>query len=137
MEEMQFAGMAIEKMFHQVRVRLKDIDVLHSLWKANSQDYTKAYVMLVHIFGNADSSSCVNWVLQKNNPKNVPDVKHVIDKDDFSKSLSNVGELIKLFKRIISTFLSHRFLNSCLKTEKLPKLVILDLLNPTVERVHI
>lgn len=104
MKERQFAGIAIEKMFHHVRVRLKDIDVLHFLWKANSQDYTKAYVMLVHIFGNADSSSCVNWVLQKNNPKNVPDVKHEIDMDDFSKSLSNVGELINYLKELFPLF---------------------------------
>ena len=45
----------IEKMFHQVRVRLKDTDALRFLWRANPQDDIKDYVMLVHTFGKVDS----------------------------------------------------------------------------------
>ena len=55
-KEGRFAVIAdIEKMFHQVRVRLKDTDALRFLWRANPQDDIKDYVMLVHIFGEVYS----------------------------------------------------------------------------------
>ena len=73
--EGRFAVIAvIEKMFHQVRVHLKDTNPLRFLWKANPQDDKKDYVMLLNLFGKVDSSCCVNWALQKTSPKNLPDV---------------------------------------------------------------
>ena len=108
-KEGRFAVIAdIEKVLHQVRVRLKDTDALRFLWRANPQDDIKDYVVLVHIFGEVDSPCCANWALRKTKPKNLPDAKQVIERDfnmdDFLKSLFNVDELIELSKRVFPLY---------------------------------
>ena len=55
LKEERFVVIAnIEKMFHQVRVRLKDTDALRFLRRANPQHDINDCVMLVHIFGKVD-----------------------------------------------------------------------------------
>ena len=77
--EGRFAVIAdMEKMFHQIRVRLKDTDAPRFLWRANPQDDIQDYVMLVFIFGKIDSPCCANWALQKTSPENLPDFKEAI-----------------------------------------------------------
>ena len=50
----------IGRMFHQIRVSLKDVDTLHFLWRASLQDDMNDYAMLVHIFCEVDSTCCSN-----------------------------------------------------------------------------
>ena len=53
-------------------MHLKNTNALHFLWRANSQDDIKDYVMLVHVFSKANSPCCANRALQKTRPKNLP-----------------------------------------------------------------
>ena len=69
-------------MFHQAKLRLKDTDVLRSLWRANPQNDINDY---------EHSSCCISWALPKTSPNNLPDVNRVIERnfnmDNFLKSL--------------------------------------------------
>ena len=53
----------IEAMFHQVRVRPEDCDVLRFLWWDDEFQKPVEYKMLVHIFGAKSSPCCANKAL--------------------------------------------------------------------------
>ena len=59
----------------------------------------------MHVFGNIDSSCCVNWALQNTSTNSELDVKNAIERnfymDNFFKSLSNVDDLINSSKRVM------------------------------------
>ena len=54
-----------EQMFHQVRVREEDRDVLLFLWREIPNDYIDDYKMNVHLFGKNDSPCVVNFVIKQ------------------------------------------------------------------------
>ena len=55
-------------------MRLKGTDALRFLWRENP--YINDYVMLVHIFGAAQTGPCKRTI-----PKILRDIKHAIEKN--------------------------------------------------------
>ena len=57
----------IEGMFHQVRVSLRDRDVLRFLWWKNGEigSEVEVYRMCVHLFGGVWSPSCASFALRR------------------------------------------------------------------------
>ena len=57
----------IEAMFHQVRVPLKECDVLRFLWWPNGDTTAnpEEFQMMVHLFGGISSPSCANYALKR------------------------------------------------------------------------
>lgn len=86
----------IEAMFHQVKVRDKDCDVLRFLWWPGG-DLTKQpkiYRMKVHLFGATSSPCCTAFALQKTAEDNA---------DEFSKD-------------VVSTLKKNFYVDDCLKS---------------------
>ena len=53
----------IIQMFHQGRVFLSGSDALRFLWRFNENLPVDTYHMNVHLLGDTDSPSCLNWAL--------------------------------------------------------------------------
>ena len=88
----------IESMFHQVRIPLKDCDVLRFLWWSNNDTSSnpEEYQMMVHLFGAISSPSCANYALKKTADNRGRFDSHVINTlernfyvDDCLKSVEN------------------------------------------------
>ena len=109
----------IESMFHQVTVPDTDSDSLRFLWK---EDLSKTgppdvYKMTVHIFGAADSPSCVNYALKRTAQDNVgrfncETIQTVLNDfymDDLLKSVKTPDEAVNLAKELTQLLSSGGF----------------------------
>ena len=146
----------IEAMFHQVRVPLKDCDVLRFLWWPNSDTSSnpEEYQMMVHLFGAISSPSCANYALTKtaddNREKFDPHVIKTVERnfyvDDCLKSVedekagislaTNLYELLRRggFRLTKWTSNSRNVLESLPESERAAKVKDLDFGQVHVER---
>ena len=106
--------------------------------------------MLVHVPRKVDCPCCANCAINNTNTNNELDIKNAVDMnfyvDSFLKSWSNVADLIKLSKRVLTFLQPHGFCqrkwisNSPENLHFLPtseistNIIGLDLNTPTVER---
>ena len=100
----------IESMFHQIRVDLKDCDVLRFLWweNANLEDEPTEHRMVKHVFGATSSPSCANLCLKKAastnqeefDPETVRTVERNMYIDDLMKSVSNTESASRLVSQL-------------------------------------
>ncbi|XP_068738151.1 uncharacterized protein, partial [Montipora capricornis] len=100
----------VEQMFHQVRVKPEDCDILRFLWWEYS-DFTKGVVdhqMLVHLFGASSSPCCASFALKKTENDNkssfdvltIDTVNRNFYVDDCLKSVSTVPEAHRLVSQL-------------------------------------
>ena len=96
----------IQSMFHQVRVKTEDRDMLRFLWwpEGNLQSPLQDYRMKVHLFGAKSSPACANFALKQAAADNKDEFdSQVIDTisnnfyvDDCLKSTPTEGSALKL-----------------------------------------
>ena len=128
----------VEAMFHQVRVRPSDCDVLRFLWwpGGDLESQQDEYQMQVHLLGGASSPSCANFALKKSSednkadfdPETVETVKRNFYVDDCLKSVASdnaiqlAGQLrittSRRFKCVIEKWVTAGF--CCLKAPFIP-----------------
>ena len=106
----QYAVIAdIEQMFHQLKVRESDQDVLRFFWWTIKFENPVGYVMTVHLFGKNDSPCVANYGLKKcatdqSNNFNVKTVDYLekdFCMDDFLKLNDSEKCLFTLSKELI------------------------------------
>ena len=100
----------VECMFYQVKVPVKQRDLLRFLWWPNGNVLQKPKVhrMTVHLFGAASSPSCANYGLRKTGSDNRSnaslEVAMTLNKnfymDDCFKSVQSVNDAIKMVKEL-------------------------------------
>ena len=106
--------------------------------------------MLVHVPRKVDCPCCANCAINNTSTDNELDIKNGVDRnfymDSFLKSWSNVADLIKLSKRVLSFLQPHGFcqrkwisnspeiLHFLPTSEISTNIIGLDLNTPTVER---
>ena len=100
----------IQAMFHQVRVTLKDQDVLRFLWwpEGNLDEQPVNYRMTVHLFGGTWSPSCCAYALRRTaedngglySPAAVETIVQNFYVDDCLKSVPTVSEAISLVSEV-------------------------------------
>ena len=100
----------IQAMFHQVRVTLKDQDVLRFLWwpEGNLDEQPVNYRMTVHLFGGTWSPSCCAYALRRTaedngglySPAAVETIVQNLYVDDCLKSVPTVSEAISLVSEV-------------------------------------
>ena len=100
----------VEAMFHQVRVKPEQCDLLRFLWwpGGNLAEKPQVYRMKVHLFGTVSSPSECNFALRKTADDNQIDfdedavsvVKRNFYVDDCLKSCHNDKEAIRLFHQL-------------------------------------
>ena len=141
----------IEKIFHQLFLIPNDTNALRFLWRESPHEVVSDYKMLVHIFGEVDSSCCANWTLRKVPEMVDKSLKGVVANnfhmDDFLISLSDKESLIRLSLSVISCLKTCGFRltkwesNSKVNLENIPyselspKFLNLDPNSQTIERV--
>ena len=102
----------IEKMFLRVKVKEKDLNALHFVWRDSDQDEISDY-MLCHLFGKKDSPCITNWSLKQSIKNEAEIIQQTVDKkfymDNFLNSLSNEKNLIRITSKIIIVLNTYGF----------------------------
>ena len=108
-EEVAFMA-DVQAMFHQVKVKPTDQDVLRFLWwpGGDTSRLPEIYRMTVHLFGGTWSPSCCTYALQRAvkdfGQGYTEDARRAVEKnfyvDDLLKSVPSTATAIKLSKKL-------------------------------------